>query len=104
MAKGVAKWIATRIATKSSTKALTNSQRPTDVIPFLLQIMSSTNTIYTASDLVHVASWWTMSQGVEREIPRAAANAVWSKPRAAWNMKGILVEYEWNISGIFIEN
>ena len=42
-----------------------------------------------------------MSQGVEREIPRAAANAVWSKPRAAWNMKGILVEYEWNISGIF---
>ena len=46
VAKGVAKWIATRIATKSSTKALTNSQRPTDVIPFLLQIMSSTNTIY----------------------------------------------------------
>ena len=34
VAKGVAKWIATRIATKSSTKALTNSQRPTDVIPF----------------------------------------------------------------------
>ena len=46
VAKGVAKWIATRIATKSSTKALTNSQRPTDVIPFLLQIMSSTNTTY----------------------------------------------------------
>jgi len=46
VAKGVAKWIATRIATKSWTKALTNSQRPTDVIPFLLQIMSSTNTIY----------------------------------------------------------
>ena len=49
VAKGVAKWIATRIATKSSTKALTNSQRPTDVIPFLLQIMSSTNTIYTCT-------------------------------------------------------
>ena len=49
VAKGVAKWIATRIATKSSTKALTNSQRPTDVIPFLLQIMSSTNTIHTYS-------------------------------------------------------
>ena len=48
VAKGVAKWIATRIATKSSTKALTNSQRPTDVIPFLLQIMSSTNTSYVS--------------------------------------------------------
>ena len=55
MAKGVAKWIATRIATKSSTKALTNSQRPTDVIPFLLQIMSSTNTIYVCIYcIVHV--------------------------------------------------
>jgi hypothetical protein len=47
VAKGVAKWIATRIATKSSTKSLTNSQRSADDMPGLLQIMSSTITIYT---------------------------------------------------------
>ena len=57
VAKGVAKWIATRIATKSSTKALTNSQRPTDVIPFLLQIMSSTNTRYTSVPVYWSCPW-----------------------------------------------
>ena len=50
-------------------------------------------------------------QGVERKIPRVAANAVWSKPRrVAWNIKGILVniigmsmEYKWNSEGILME-